>query len=789
MIYLGVLPLINRPTRISSHSATLIDHLYTNNISVNSLSGILITDISDHFAIFHINYNIDSIQGMSHTVQRRITNTDNMNDFCNSLNNHDFSNVYNSQCPNEAYDSFIDFYCTSFENTCPIKTIKLTQKYIKRDPWITSGIIKSAKTKAKLFKNKLRTPTEININKYKTYLRTFNVIKRAAKKLYYNNIIYQFKNNIKKTWSVLNTLMMRKKSRPTLPSFFNIDNKKIVDSNQIANEFNSYFVNVGKHLFDQIPQSTKHFSNYIVSRVNQSMFLDPVHPVNIISICNKLKSKKSCGYDGLSTLIVKQTINYIAEPLAHIFNLSFVAGIVPSKLKIAEIIPIHKQGSEFSFQNYRPISLLPVFSKILEKIIAHKLVQFMECQNVLFHHQYGFRKNHSTFHPMLHLLKYIAESNNNNNTSKNPTVAIFLDLSKAFDTISHDILLKKLEFYGIRGLCNEWFASYLSNRTQFLKVNDYKSTSQCINYGVPQGSILGPILFLLYINDINNSCNLNILSFADDTTIYKSGSNINELINCINTELTKVYDWLCSNKLSLNINKTKFMIFSPSGQVFDCSHQIQINSVPLQQINGKPGGNELKFLGVCFDQHLTWKTHINYIGNKILKAIFIINRVKNSLPRYTLKTLYFTLIQSHLMYGIHVWGNACQTTLNRLILLQKRALRIINNKPYRYPTEDLFKQDNILKVRDLYKVQVSLFMYDFKYNKLPKSFNSFFLSRPHISRSTRQSNQFYINRQRTLFAQQLPNYNFPFIWNNLPENIKLKENRTVFKKEIKQLFC
>ena len=237
----------------------------------------------------------------------------------------------------------------------------------------------------------------------------------------------------------------------------------------------------------------------------------------------------------------------VAAPLTHIFNQSFILGVVSDQMKIAKIVPVFKAGNKKVLNNYRPISILPAFSKILEKLTCVRLTNVLESQDIIYKHQYGFRQNYSTIHPILHLLNDIY--NANDNTSKDITLAIFLDMSKAFDTISHDILLHKLEYYGIRGTCRDWFASYLINRFQYTEIIGQKSTYQNINTGVPQGSILGPILFLIYVNDINNSTNLNILCFADDTTAYKSGSNIEDLICNVNIQLEFLYTWLCCKKI------------------------------------------------------------------------------------------------------------------------------------------------------------------------------------------------------------------------------------------------
>jgi len=427
-----------------------------------------------------------------------------------------------------------------------------------------------------------------------------------------------------------------------------------------------------------------------------------------------------------------------------------------------------------------------VFSKLLERIVYDKLMQFLIAKNILYKHQYGFRPKHSTTHPIIHLLNHCATSMSKSDPES--TLAVLCDLSKAFDVINHDILLKKMHNYGIRGIAHEWFESYLSDRQQFVEMDGNTSEKVPIRIGVPQGSILGPLLYLIYVNDIGNSCMGNILSFADDTTLFMSHSNLKELHANANILTNDLYQWFCSNRLSLNASKTKYIVLRPKHMREDLSrYSIQIDNTKLVRIGNDCEEQSTKFLGIHIDENLTWKQHIDAVKKKVTSALFAIKQVKNVLPLDSLRTLYLALIQSHLSYGITAWGCADKNVLRPLMLVQKRAIRVINNASYYSHTGPKFKKTKILKLDDLFTYQSLLFVHDYLSNKLPNSFNGCFPSNSDMpnSRTTRQSRLLHIPKYKSKFSQRQPIAFLPTLWNKWARLIPEKASRSQAKRLIK----
>ena len=771
-------PVIRSPTRITSKSATILDNIFIN-CNTHYDSAIVYSDISDHLPVaVHIELKLDS-RKKSNYIQKRFFPQNKIDEFNLTLLDSNWSEVNqlsDSGDPNGAYSKFIELYSSLFELYFPLKQLNMSYKMTPRNEWITCGLMKSCSRKKVLYKRYMKSRTQDSKQKYLNYRNKLKTVLKRAEREYYNNKFTILQGNIRNTWRLVNSIINKGK-KCCLVDNFSKDGITISNDTEIVNQFNQYFSSVGKELAAVIPHSKSHFSSFLTGSYLNSFSLHFTNANEILNVVSDFQSKTSAGYDCIPVNIMKTSIACVVKPLVNIINSSFRCGKFPDQLKIAKICPIFKDGKHDLFTNYRPISVLPSFSKIFEKLAYLRLESYLKSKLILNDNQFGFRRNHSSYMAVLDLYDRISEAIDRNEYA----IGVFIDLSKAFDTIDHVIMIKKLEHYGIRGLALEWFISYLSNRKQFVQYNGASSSTLDVTCGVPQGSILGPLLFLIYINDITHCSKLlHFILFADDTNLIFSHSILKILIEAVNKELSHLSEWFQANRLSLNVKKTHYIIFGNKRIPLNETYQIIFNNNVIERVAST------KFLGITVDENLNWKKHILNVSTKVSRSIGIMNRLRYMLPRSTLLTLYYSMIHPHLLYGLIVWGGANHTALNRLTCLQKKAVRIITNSAYRSPSTPLFKDLKILKLSDMYTLLICLFMFKCLHNLLPFCCLRFSPQlRPILSHRTRANElkyDFFQPRCRTTIRESSLAISGPKFWNSIPSEIKELTSINSFKK-------
>ena len=798
----GILPSIIHPSRIvEGQRPSLIDNIFTNNLKDDIISGNIHLTLSEHFSQF-ISVNRGSLDIKKINMYGR-----NFKQFSESSFQDDVSiqrwNL-SSNDPNHLMKDFLWRLDGCVDRHAPTK--KLNPKEVKRrlNPWMTNKIMKLIRIRDRLFERKKKEPGNAQVTE--VYKKVRNKVSNEIKKSkndYYKKYFESHSNDIKKTWEGI-----RKVINPGKPTSFgisqlNIKGKIIDDPKDIANSANEFFVNVGPNTEKTVPKVQNITpEKFLKDRNDVDFVMAHISEEDILDIIKSLPNKGT-GPASIPLRLLKLIANTVVTPLCYIINVSFNTGVFPDVLKVAKVIARHKGGPSDNLNNYRPISLLSIFDKIIEKLMHSKLYDFFDEHEILFINQFGFRKKCSTIHALLDIIERIRDNMDNGMYG----CGVFIDLKKAFDTVNHKILLTKLEHYGIRNNMLDWFNSYLTDRKQYVSFNGESSEMRSVTCGVPQGSVLGPLLFLVYINDLPNiSDKLSFFLFADDTNLYYESNDLKELENTMNKELKKLSLWLNVNRLALNVSKTNFVIFR--GYRKPCDHNVTllINKKAIEQ------KSYVKYLGVLIDEHLNWKEHICNVTKKISRSVGIICKLRLCMNRSLLRTLYYTLVYSHLNYGIHVWGSACNTDLEKILLLQKKAVRAMTgNKWYQKHSDPgplassnpLFNSLGILKIDDIYRLNIAKFIFSCLSHLTPPIFWEWFSIYNEVAtRSNTVINQddYFdigtISQSITLHTKSFNKDSYgakkvqvlgPVLWNNLPGILRNSDSLEIFKKGLLKL--
>ena len=757
-------PLINIPTRVTMNSASLIDNMYSNFPAQGNVcdSGVLKTSISDHYAIFCIANNAVVNKTCTQSTRRSFCDR-NIANFNIALINTSWDFIYNNADMQSLYTSFqrvIDRLINTH-----FKMESFTTNYKNRHPWLTGPLRSQIKAKNRMYAEAIASGSAELMDKYKKRKNEVLSLLKNTEIMYFSDQMEINKNDLNKTWKILRVILGKDRNPSAKNPTFKLDGKIISDRAAIANGFNNYFVSIGPKLASEISSNVNPIS--YVKNINNSIVIPNITCHEVYQVICSLKNS-SAGWDDFPTFVLKKCSDSLLQPLTHLINCSLQSGIFPDELKLARVVPIFKAGDPAQVSNYRPISVLTTFSKIIENIVYNHLLDFLSKNEALYEYQFGFRPSHSTQQAIITLVDRITKSLDNGNFA----VAILLDLKKAFDTVDHKILLKKLYAYGIRGIFLKWFESYLSGRTQYVVFDGVQSETHRVDCGVPQGSILGPLLFILNMNDI---CNVSKLMFtilyADDTCVLLRGTDLSKLIKLINSELNLLSTWFKSNKLSLNTGKTFYMVFHRARLKPNTNNDIIMDGNILTKVNSA------KYLGVIIDHKLNWIEHIAYVKNKISKGIGIIYKARSVLSKTSLVSLYYSYVYPYLTYCIEAWGCAMQTHLLPLFLLQKKIIRLITFSPYLAHTGPIFLNLQLLPLEKIFFSRVGLVMFKCSNNMLPNVISNLYIKNNEIhSHFTRNSNLLRIPKGTPNFTTISAR-----VWNEIVTKIIMDQHVSISK--------
>jgi len=773
----GLKYIVDFPTRVGKTSETAIDNCLTNfNEKHLKVEG-LITALSDHDGqLITINKTFShSTTTLFNQYQHNFSKQNKAN-FKKMLENETWAEVYNAPVDTK-FDTFYKIFLEYFNTAFPRIVVK---KNKKRKAWFDDNL-KNEKTEVvQLEKLARKTKNTCLANTAKNRSKLFHNKARKAKRSYYEKLINNSENIIKATWKVVNEEVGKSANKGPKNLIINNNGKEYSDPKEIAKLFNHHFINIANsvsqigHSLNNDKETDPHQSNFLFSETN---------PEEVKKIIDSFKNKASAGYDGVPMTIIKDVQSSLHKVLSYLINISFTNGIFPDKLKISKVIPIYKKGDTKAMSNYRPVSLLPVISKIFEKAMYNRLLSFLDHYSLFDEGQHGFRKGRSTITAAIQFIESVIDSVDNHEK----VIGIFMDLCKAFESVCHKILLKKLKSMGVKGLPLQWLESYLHKRLQFVELTHTQGSwlttvrspvEHCV-CGVPQGSILGPLLFLCYIQGMPRCLSTtpqdNFCLYADDANLKISGSSQNEIEEFSMTELTNILNFLNSNNLKLNAAKSQFISFSTLQTRTPVHPVILIDSEPIEEVN------EATFLGLMIDKHFTWNSHVEHLVTKINSGLYALKRMAYLCNERTLKQVYFALIHSNISYGLCLYGATSNANLDKVLMLQKKAIRIILGLGYRDSCQIHFRNLQIMTVYGLYIFQCVMYA---KEQQLKGLVGEEGVCHGYNTRGRKEVHQ---GHHKLKFFEKKTSYAGLKLYRKLPQALKNNTSRVNFSKKLKQL--
>lgn len=695
---------ITVPTRVTNISSKIIDHFWANNASLITESGCFVNNITDHFptfVLFSYSSNVSIIKKRfrdhSKMCLDHLWNETEL--FVSSFNIYDDLNI------NTKMKILIDRIYSMYDRCCPVRTKDVTYRRYCR-PWLNDGLLEIIRRKHELHRDYLYGRVSYNVTKNYKYFVASKI--KLAKRQYFDKKFADSRNSSSRSWRTIRSLLGNSGSAGYKDISLDINGVRCSNQTLIANKFNEYFTTIVDSLGDNDnePEPDTTPISFMGDRVLNTFFASPTTNIAVENLISGFENK-SCSIYSVPIFIYKHLNKLLSPVIRSLFNESVAQGVFPRCLKVGRVIPLFKVGNKFHFNNYRPITVLCFLSKVFEKCMYNKMISFIDKNDIIVRNQYGFRRGMSTSDALVEFMKNVYKSLND----KEYFVACFLDLRKAFDCVDVPILLKKMEHLGFRGHGALWFRSFLCDRRQYVSVGGANSEEMPVLRGVPQGSNLGPLMFLLYINDMYRSApRLSFTHFADDTSVYFNGPDINNLQLLMSEELIGVRKWLKSSKLFLNVDKSVCLVFTNKMIPEDFNVCCGTDTINLS--------DHVKFLGLHLDNKLKFNLHIDYICSKISRAAGILRKISFIVPPRILKMLYYSIFYPHLIYAILIWGSAGATLLNRIKSIHRNVVKLLPhmNNP--------FKDNRIFTLCEIYQYFCLIKFYQ-KLKSADRDFHSF----------------------------------------------------------------
>ena len=765
----GLIQHITATTRNTDKSKTLIDLALTNSKFVRS-SGTLDHFISDHQPIFLVHKKGREHKPKAEFSGRSYKNFD-KETFESKLLNLDWKEFYTSTNPSDAWRFLHENILSVLNEMCPIKTF-----FIKnyRPDWMSASLIEQIKDRDYFYKKAKKTGDDDiwNIAKYLRNLTNANI--RRAKRDFVLHKLKENENNAKKFWKTIQSIVPSDKGHIDNDILLKDGNAKL-DRDEVAMFINDYFINVGKlnantTLSFITPARPLASDNTPENEVTPCSIAE-VSAQEVLRVIKSINTSKSSGIEHMSSHVIKTAFETLKPEVTFMYNLSIRTTQFPDSWKKALVVPIPKKGNLTKVQNFRPISLLPLPGKIMEKLMHHQIIHYLENNSLLAKEQHGFRKAHSTVHAIAQLTTHISMKFD----AKLPTLAVFIDFKKAFDCVQHPILLEKLSGMNLDESVTDWVRSYLMDRQQRVFANNTYSSYQTIVQGVPQGSVLGPLFYIVYANDLSKIFkNCKFALYADDTVLYTSNRDTVTSVRKLQEDIDALSVWCQENGITVNAEKTKVMVFGSKNCLAKIAPEeidLKFGQTTLQTVSS------YTYLGLTLDNHLNYNSHVNKIISSVTSKLNQFRRMRHFLTVKAALMVYKGMLLPLLEYGDVFLTGASVANRKRLQILQNKGLRCALNKDISTSSDDLHAEASLLKLKYRREQHILNFMYDIAQDPSSRK------SKSKLSVKTRSSDKVLLKtkRPRTEKFKKSLAYKGPKIWNNLPANYHSKTNKATYK--------